>query len=84
MPDFNIKIINRPERVYIDESAAITAVYENHPICTAGWLGALSDALDCLTDLSEQSGLKELRVTARGKRYVLQKINECWRWTQQC
>ena len=80
MPDFDIKIINRPERVFIEDSADITAVYENHTICTAGRLGALSDAPDYLTD---QSGLKELRVTARGRVYVLQKIKERWCWTQR-
>ena len=83
MPDFDIKIIDRPERCYIGDYADITAVYENHTICTAGRLGALSDALDYLTDQSEQSGLKELRVTARGRVYVLQKIKERWCWTKR-
>lgn len=80
MPDFDIKIIDRPDRVFIEDNAEVTAVYENHTIFTTGWLGALSDAPDYLTD---QSGLKELRVTARGRVYVLQKIKERWCWTKR-
>ena len=80
MPDFDIKIIDRPERVFIEDNVEVTAVYENHTICTAGWLGALSDAPDYLTD---QSGLRELCVKARGRVYVLQKIKERWCWTKR-
>ena len=83
MPDFDIKIIDRPERVFIEDNAEVTAVYENHTICSSGRLGALSDALDYLTDQSEQSGLRELCIKARGRVYVLQKIKERWCWTQR-
>lgn len=72
-------IIYRPENLNIDSTAEITAIYQNGKTVGAVRIGALSDALDLVTDLET---VEEVRVKAKNRLYICSQETG-WRWVMQ-
>ena len=76
----NPRIIDGPELLELDRTVDVEEIYEKRAFKWTGRISTLSDALDPFSCNSGTGMLKEVRVSAAGKRFVFRAENGIWRW----